>query len=227
MKNFKNIVYGLILVALGIIFGLNALGYTQIDIFFDGWWTLILIIPCFVGLFGGRNVWANLAGICVGSVALLICQDIITLEAVRKLILPAILVYLGISLIFKDAFGGKAAKRIKELNGKSPSQKGSYATFSTQNLNYAGQDFTGADLTAAFGNVNCELSFANIPFDCVINAYATFGKIDITLPQNINIVVRSSSIFGGVSKKRPFPPIQGVPTVFVNATCLFGGVELK
>lgn len=227
MKNFKNIAYGLILIALGVIFGLNALGYTQIDIFFDGWWTLIIIIPCVIGLLRGKDVWANLAGITVGSVALLICQDIITFEAVRKLIFPAILVYLGVSLVFKDVFGGKAAKRIKELNGKSPSQKGSYATFSTQNLNFAGQDFTGVDLTAAFGNVNCDLSFANVPFDCVINAYSTFGKIDITLPQNVNVVVRSSSIFGGVTKKRPFPPIQNAPTVFINATCLFGGVELK
>ena len=227
MKKSKNIIYGLILIALGVIFGLNALGYTQINLFFDGWWTLFIIAPCVIGLINGRDIWGNLAGISVGGVALLVCQDIITFEAVRKLLIPVILVLIGVYLIFKDTLGSKAAKRIKELNGKAPSQKGSYATFSSQKINYSGEIFTGIDLTAAFGGIDCDLQLATIPGDCVINAYATFGGIDIILPPCVNVVVRSTSIFGGVSQKRKFPPVPGAPTVFVNATCLFGGVDLK
>lgn len=227
MKKSKNILYGLIFIALGVIFGLNALGYTQIDIFFDGWWTMFIIVPSVIGLINGRDVWGNLAGVSVGAVLLLICQDIITFESVRKLLLPAILVLIGIYLIFKDTLGSKAAKRIKELNGKSLSQKGTYATFSSQNLNFAGEVFTGTDLTAAFGTIKCDLQLATVPADCVINANATFGGINIILPPNVNVVVHSTSIFGGVSQKRKFPPVPGAPTVFVNATCLFGGVDLK
>ena len=118
MKNTRNLIYGLIFIALGLIFGLNALGYTQIDLFFDGWWTLFIIVPCVIGLFNGRDIWGNLAGISIGGVLLLICQDIITFEAVRKLLIPVILVLIGVYLIFKDTLGSKAAKRIKELNGK-------------------------------------------------------------------------------------------------------------
>ncbi len=227
MKKSKNIIYGFIFIALGVIFGLNALGYTQIDLFFDGWWTLFIIVPCAIGLINGRDTWGNLAGMSVGGVLLLICQDVITLEAVRKLFIPVVLVLIGVYLIFKDTLGNKAAKRIKELNGKSPSQKGAYATFSSQKLNYAGEVFSGVDLTAAFGGIDCDLQLATIPADCVINAYATFGGIDIILPACVNVVVRSTSIFGGVSQKRKFPPIPGAPTVFVNAVCLFGGVDLK
>ena len=227
MKKSKNIIYGLVFIALGVIFGLDALGYTDINLFFDGWWTLFIIVPSVIGLVNGRDVWGNLAGISVGGVLLLICQDVITFESVRKLIIPVILVIIGVSLIFKDTLGSKAAKRIKELNGKSPAQKGSYATFSSQKLNYAGEVFTGADLTAAFGGIECDLQLATVPADCVINAYATFGGIDIILPPTVNVVVRSTSIFGGVSQKRKFPPIPGAPTVFVNAVCLFGGVDLK
>ena len=227
MKNAKNIIYGLVLIALGIIFGLNVLGYTQIDIFFDGWWTLFIIVPCLIGLFRGKDVWGNLAGISVGTVLLLVCQDILTFETVRKLILPVTLVCIGVSLIFKDTFNSKAAKRINELNGNSAAQKGAYAAFSSQNVNFTGETFSGIDLTAAFGGVKCDLLFASVPQDCVINASATFGGIDIIMPQNVNVVVRSSSLFGGVSKKRSFPPIVGAPTIFVNARCLFAGVDIK
>ena len=51
MNNFKNIIWGIVLVTIGIIFGLNELNITNINIFFDGWWTLFIIVPCIIGLF--------------------------------------------------------------------------------------------------------------------------------------------------------------------------------
>ena len=51
MKSFKNIIWGLILITIGVIWGLNALEITKINIFFDGWWTLFIIIPCLANLF--------------------------------------------------------------------------------------------------------------------------------------------------------------------------------
>ena len=37
MNNIKNILWGIILVIIGVIIGLNTIGITDIDIFFDGW----------------------------------------------------------------------------------------------------------------------------------------------------------------------------------------------
>lgn len=226
MKNFRNILYGLILIALGVIFGLNAFG-ANIDIFFDGWWTLLIIVPCLIDLLRGHNISGNLAGISVGALLLLICQEIIDPRTVWKLIIPAVFVCLGVGLIFKDAFNGKARKRIKELSGNDPSRKGCYAAFSSQNVSYNGEVFTGCDLTAAFGGVKCDLVFAQVPSDCVINARVTFGGADIILPQNVNVIIKSTSLFGGVGQKRAFPQIPGAPTIYINAVCLFGGVDLK
>ena len=53
MKNKGNILLGIILLAIGIVLGLNALGITHIDIssiFFRGWWTLIIIIPGLISI---------------------------------------------------------------------------------------------------------------------------------------------------------------------------------
>lgn len=51
------------------------------------------------------------------------------------------------------------------------------------------------------------------------------------MPEGINIVVKSNSIFGGVDDKRRKAKTEkenkdGV-TIYVNATCLFGGVDIK
>ena len=45
MKNVKPIVWGIAIIALGVIFGGNALGLFELNVFFDGWWTLFIIIP--------------------------------------------------------------------------------------------------------------------------------------------------------------------------------------
>ena len=50
MKNLKSIIWGLVLITLGIIIGLNAFEIINVDIFFDGWWTLFIIVPCFIGI---------------------------------------------------------------------------------------------------------------------------------------------------------------------------------
>ena len=51
MKKFGNVLWGVVLIVIGLIIGGNALGIININIFFDGWWTLFIIIPCFIGLF--------------------------------------------------------------------------------------------------------------------------------------------------------------------------------
>ena len=68
---------------------------------------------------------------------------------------------------------------------------------------------------------------AIIEKDCAITATSIFGGIDILVPDNINVKINSNSIFGGVSEKNHRPTVQGTPTVYINATCMFGGVEIK
>ena len=50
MKQFRSIIWGIAIIALGVILGGNALGWFSIDIFFDGWWTLFIIVPSAIKL---------------------------------------------------------------------------------------------------------------------------------------------------------------------------------
>ena len=77
MKKIGNILWGIVFIALGIIIALNALGVAKINVFFDGWWTLFIIIPCFIGLFKEREKTGNIIGLLIGIVLLLCCQNIL------------------------------------------------------------------------------------------------------------------------------------------------------
>lgn len=86
MNNMKSILWGVVLVLLGVLVGTNSLGITNIDIFFDGWWSLFIIIPCFIGLFSNEDKTGNIIGLLVGVILLLGMNDILDLDKIWKLI---------------------------------------------------------------------------------------------------------------------------------------------
>ena len=178
MRKFGNILWGLVFIAVGLILGLNATGITDINLFFDGWWTIFIIVPCFIGLFRDRDKIGNLIGLLIGN-----------------------------------------------ANKKG---KNEYcATFSGQNINFNGQEFQGVDLTAVFGGVKCDLRNAKITSDQVINANTTFGGIEVFVPNNVQVRIKATPIFGGVTDKSVHTTNSDAPIIYINATCVFGGVEIK
>ena len=227
MKKLGNVLWGIVLIAIGLIVGANALGITNINIFFDGWWTLIIIIPCFIGLFTEKEKTGNIIGILIGVALLLACRDIINFNVIWKLLFPTILVAIGISMIFKDTINKNINKEIKKLNEKKTKENEYCATFSGQDLKFDGEKFEGADMSAVFGGIKCDLTKAVIESDIVINASSIFGGIDIIVPDNVKVKVKSSSIFGGVSDKKRHSENAEANTIYINATCLFGGVDIK
>lgn len=99
MNKIKNIIWGIILTAFGIVFGLNALKITDINIFFDGWWTLIIIVPCLVGLFTQKEKTGNLIGVVIGVFLLLCSRDVLEYSMIWELGLPVLIVSIGVKMI--------------------------------------------------------------------------------------------------------------------------------
>ena len=227
MKKFGNVLWGIVLIIIGVIIGGNSLGITNINIFFDGWWTLFIIVPCFIGLFKDNEKTGNLVGLLIGVVLLLGCQNILDFDLIWKLAFPTILVIIGLSIILRDTLGGKVSNEIKKLNEKRNDGNSYCATFSGQNVNFDGEKFTGADLIAVFGGVKCDLRNAIIDSDVVINASSTFGGIEIYVPSNVKIKIKSTPLFGGVSNKANTKTDENSHTIYINGTAVFGGVEIK
>ena len=48
MKKVSNILWGAVLVLIGIVWLVNATGIASINIFFRGWWTMFIIIPSII-----------------------------------------------------------------------------------------------------------------------------------------------------------------------------------
>ena len=227
MRNFESIIWGTILVVVGCILGLNAVGVTNVDIFFDGWWTLFIIIPSFIGLLKDSDKTGSIVGLVIGVALLLACQDIFSFDFIWKLAFPVILIIIGLSIIFKNVLLKKTAEEIKKINKNGTKQNSCYATFSEERVDYSNEKFTGANLTAVFGGVKCNLSKSIIEKDVVINAKSIFGGIEIYIPSNVNIKIKSTSVFGDVSNKTENDNADNKHTIYVDGTAVFGEIKIK
>ncbi len=225
MKKSSSILWGIVLIAAGVIFALNALNIASINIFFDGWWTLFLILPCGIGLFTEREKTGNLIGLGIGVFLLLCCQDILSFSLLWKLFVPAIIVIIGLKMVFNGLFSNKANEILTGMKAGGKTPKVGCACFSGCDFIYDGEVFEGAELTAVFGGVKCDLRNAIIEKDCAIHLTAVFGGIDILVPSHVNVKVSTNCIFGGVSNKTTAG--KDAPTVYIGGSCMFGGADIK
>jgi len=108
-----------------------------------------------------------------------------------------------------------------------------WATFSGLKRRLDTQNFQGGEMLAVFGGIEVDLRRANIaPTDkeVVIDANATFGGIDIKVPDTWLVVTRGQGVFGGYEDKT-IPPKQqeGVapPKLIITGFAVFGGISIE
>lgn len=227
MKNIGSLIWGLILVIVGVIWGLNELNITDIDIFFTGWWTLFIIIPSIAGLIKDENKTGSIIWLLIGVLLFLGVNDIIDFDMMWSLLFPIIIIIIGLSILCKNIFNKGLKEKIRELNKiENKNKKEITATFSSEKINFEKEKFTSCDASAIFGGVELDLRNATFKDSAVINVTAIFGGIDILVPKDVTVIVNSTSIFGGISNERK-ETLESKHTLYVNGTCLFGGVEIK
>lgn len=227
MKKIGNILWGIVLIAIGLILTLNALGITDINIFFRGWWTLFIIVPSVIELIRSENKGWSFIWLVVGIVLLLSSHGFLEFAIIAKLIFPFILVVIGFNLLFLDFFKKKTSEKFQKASEITGEEEEFCATFAEVEGDYEEREFHGAKLDAIFGTTKLNLKKAIIKHDEVIHASAIFGSVDIIVPPNVNVRVQSTPIFGGVTNKVKANYDENLPTIYVKSFCMFGGVEIR
>lgn len=160
----------------------------------------------------------------IGVALLLASRGILDFSVVWKMIIPIIFVAIGLSMIFNETLKAKISNKVKE--GTKNGLENITATFATQKVSKDNEEFKGANLDAVFGSVSLDLRNANIEKESVIKASSIFGGVEIFLPQNVNVKVKATPIFGGVTNKT-LTNKENDKTLYIDALCMFGGVDIK
>ena len=168
MKKTSSILWGIVLIVIGIIWGINSLGIASINLFFKGWWTLFIIVPSMIGIVKNVRDFSNYVWFLLGIVLLLCTRGIISFNIIMKLLLPAILIIIGISFIFKNIASVNINKKINDIdiNGMEIY----VASFSENKVKLQGDEFKNANLDSTFGSIKFDISQCDITEDKIIKA---------------------------------------------------------
>ena len=219
MKHLHKLAWGIAFIAVGVIFALNALEITSIDLFFDGWWTLFIIIPSFIGLFRRGDRSGSLFMLALGVTLLLAAQNVIEYAMIWKLIIPVALIFIGIKIIFGSFF--RKRKKIKAEN-----QKHTSAIFSDKKSRWNGEILEDTEFNCVFGDISILLDKAVIEKDVTLEINAVFGDVFVKLPSDVNVRVNSSIIFGDVVNNRPSETIAFTSTVTLEISGIFCDIRI-
>ena len=223
MNNKSNILWGLFLICLGIGFAGNVFHIWHFRIFFRGFWTLLLIIPCAISISQKGPKTTSVLGLTIGILLLLSRQGILKRDIVGELIFPLILVVIGIGIIKNNISMKQISKSNKEDNSL-PSYSAMFA-FHSDNCN--NQVFHGANVNTTVGSVCLYLEDAIIKEDVTIYCNVSFGSITLLLPSYVNIRISSTPIFGGVKNYHRESMAFDAPIVTIYAKTLFGTIEIR
>lgn len=223
MKKVTNILWGIVFITIGIILTLNTFEITNIELFFDGWWTLLIIIPATIDFITKQQKTSSLIGIIIGILLLLSAQDLINVDLLIKLIIPISIIMIGLYFIFKDCVNTKIKDEIKKLNHE---EKNEYnAIFASETIDSI-EESNNLEINAIFGDLTLNLNNVDIKDNMLIEANAIFGQTTIITKSNVSVKVISSSIFGKVNNSINNNE-KTEKTIYVKANAVFGGVRIK
>jgi hypothetical protein len=136
-----------------------------------------------------------------------------------SLILPAALILIGLMVLFGRGMGSRvvAGDRIASFNLFSGSEVSSHS-----------KEFRGGSVSAMFGGAEVDLRDARPAVDASLDVFTAFGGVEIKVPRDWQVLVKGLPMFGGienVTAREQLP--DGHPVLTVNATVLFGGLEIK
>jgi predicted membrane protein len=223
-KNNQSNWVGITLIIIGFLFILDTFNIMEFGGIISDWWPAIFIIIGLIKL-QGQDRGAGLIFILIGALLLLTIHDIVEWNSIWRL-WPLILIFIGLSMIFK---GRRSKWKLTNEPTTGDEYIHSNAVFGGSERTVTSQNFKGGEAMALFGGVELDMRQAKISADgCKIHATALFGGIEIIVPDDWNVIITGTPIFGGIdSKSRRKSDASSGKDVYIHCTVAFGGVEIK
>jgi hypothetical protein len=211
---------GSLLLALGVVWVLDAAGVLSADAVISRWWPIAVVALGLLALIGERRLAPGpIVVIVIGSVLLV---DQLTSVDVGGIIWGGVVIAIGAWLLIDFARPRSRDQRVSETQDVFALLGGSHGSNRSPH-------FRHADVLAVLGGATLDLRGSTPAPGARVDALALFGGVDVIVPTGWRVEVSGLPIFGGYQDKtggdRDLPP--DAPQLKVVATALFGGVEVK
>jgi len=217
------------------------------------WSNILIIIGLFIGVKHNFRNSAWFILVLIGSIFTLkeaFGHDI----NFGKVVFPAILVIVGLYILFKPKTSFRHKAKWKQFNqnetfvpytevenaettSSSTDQKKTNSNDYLDSVNVFGgshqtiysKNFKGGEITAVFGGCDVNLTQADFEGEIVVDITAIFGGAKIIIPAGWEVKSEVTAIFGGLDDKRSIQPITDGKhrLLIIKGIAMFGGVDIR
>ncbi|MCK5823522.1 MAG: hypothetical protein KAG95_05935 [Bacteroidales bacterium] len=234
----KHVVLGILFVIVGAVIIGN-----RMDFISDGLfhiiisWQALLIGLGIMQLTSNRRTFGGIVLILIGAIFIL--PKLIAIPvAYAHLAFPLILIVIGLLIIFRtiifsrsgshNDFHRRFADREIDFSDDFVNEK---CLFGGINLNVTSKQFKGGKIEAVFGGGKVNLLNAELSTEGknVLEVDLVFGGIELIVPRDWNVVIKTNSVVGGFSEKYNVSPneIDLAKELVIVGKTFFGGGEIK
>lgn len=224
------LVIGLIILGLGILFTLDRLGIVEAgDIL--RLWPAVLAVFGLMKLIQSRSTPGRFFGLVLtggGTMLLLDRLEYIRFSFSFGDFIVLVLIGLGISLVWSSLSSRKSGALTLENTEDADSYVNSFAFLGGISRKNNSKIFRGGELSAILGGVEVNLTEAEIGDDtAIINVFAFWGGIEINVPNNWKIAVDAYPILGGIEDSTKSSGEENAKTLIIRGYAIMGGVEIS
>jgi hypothetical protein len=229
----SQVVLGLLVIGLGVLFLLDNLGILD-SRHAVGFWPLAFLIGGTMVLTGnGPRSSAYIGVVLIGVGVLMILGRLGILHISWGTLWPLALIVLGGLVLYRSLGPG----RVGRPGGVSLDKDGAVAGGADDIVDIVAvlggferrlttRDFRGGEITAIMGGCMLDLRDASIVKEAVVNVFTIWGGINIKVPTDWTVVLNGTPVMGGFTEKTATPP-DGSKRLVIRGYALMGGVEVR
>lgn len=216
------LVLGLLIVVVGVLFTLDNMGVVYAEDYLR-YWPLGLIAIGLVKLWqaGHGQCGGFGGGLFVAAGSLLLLDSLEVMRVSLNQMWPMLLVLFGASMVWRGLHGTRAASidATDTISG--------IAILGGVKRGNNSRAFKGGDLTAIMGGCEIDLRRAAIDGEAAIEVFAMWGGIEIRVPDDWTIINRVVPLLGGVEDKTQPPTGATTHRLVLRGFAIMGGIEVK
>jgi hypothetical protein len=218
------LVFGLVMVSLGLLWTLDNLGLVEADEFLRYWPALLIGFGLLrlSGLDGRRGAGGGVLFVLAGSWMLARELGLVHISIFQ--LWPVFLIVLGGVLVWRSMRGPGAAPDASDAHDYPrlfAFMGGNARTIESQSL-------VGLEATAVMAGVEADLRGARARgSEVVVEVFAMWGGVDLIVPEDWRVVSEVMPIMGGVEDKSRLAEGGGTTTLIVRGFVVMGGLEIK
>lgn len=242
-----HIVFGVLLVAWGVLALLDSLGLVELRDVLRTFWPLLIIAWGLSMMVFGRHgrPWLGVVAVALGTV--LLGNQLMWWSVRVSMLWPLVLIAVGLRIVFRrHGWHRRTRVEVRMSNDSPPSETPTLADDMQDDRTWRGatlretvvfggierritsQTFRGGEATAVFGGVQLDLRDCRMAGDeAHIDVLAVLGGVSLTIPRDWTVDAQISAFLGGVDDRSAPPPDGSPKRLVLSGQTILGGIEIK